>query len=173
METFPHLQFKWKTFLLRPKPQEREFEKFKAYTESWLRPAKMETGAIFQPWSTDEGPPSHSVPPHLAAKAAARISKEAFETYHERLMVAYFSENRNITDQKVLREMWGDLGLPADRFQLSEEDEILAEVVGEHNEAVNLGITGVPAVVMDGYPFPVVGVQNDDVYHRLLHQAEA
>ncbi len=133
----------------------------------------MEKGAVFRPWATDEGPPSHSVPPHLAAKAAARISAEAFEKYHERLMIAYFTENRNITDQKVLKELWINLDLPSEAFQLSEEDDILQEVVTEHNEAVNLGITGVPAVVMEGLPFPMVGVQNDEVYYRLINQAHA
>ena len=131
----------------------------------------MEEKAIFRPWATDEGPPSHSVPPHLAAKAAARISQGAFEKYHDRLMIAYFTENRNITDQKVLKEIWSDLDLPAEAFRISEEDDILQEVVNEHNEAVTLGITGVPAVVMEGLSFPMVGVQNDEVYHRLISQA--
>lgn len=143
-------------------------EKFKAYTESWQRPAKMEEQAVFRVWSTDEGPPSHSIPPHLAAKAAARIGPEAFERYHDRLMTAYFTENRNITDQNVLRELWNDLALPARAFRVSEEEEILQEVVTEHNEAVNLGITGVPAVTMEGLPFPLIGVQNDEVYYRLI-----
>ena len=131
----------------------------------------MEEEAEFRPWTTDEGPPSHSVPPHLAAKAAARISPEAFEKYHSRLMIAYFSENRDITDQTVLKELWVDLDLPSQAFWASEEDDILQEVVTEHNEAVNLGITGVPAVVLDGSPFPMVGVQNDEVYYRLINQA--
>jgi len=131
----------------------------------------MEQEAVFRPWATDEGPPSHSVPPHLAAKAAARISREAFAKYHDRLMIAYFTENRNITDQKVLKEIWADLDLPAEAFRISEEDDILQEIVTEHNEAVNLGITGVPAVIMEGLPFPMVGVQNDEVYHRLINQA--
>jgi len=133
----------------------------------------MEEEAMFRPWATDEGPPSHSVPPHLAAKAAARISPEAFEKYHDHLMVAYFTENRNITDQKVLKEIWVNLDLPSDAFRVSEEDDILQEVVAEHNEAVNLGITGVPAVTMEGLPFPMVGVQNDEVYYRLISQVNA
>lgn len=133
----------------------------------------MESEAVFRPWATDEGPPSHSVPPHLAAKAAARISPEAFEKYHDRLMIAYFTENRNITDQKVLKEIWANLDLPSEAFLASEDDDILQEVVMEHNEAVNLGITGVPAVVMEGSPFPMVGVQNDEVYYRLINQTKA
>lgn len=131
----------------------------------------MEEEAVFRPWATDEGPPSHSVPPHLAAKAAARISPRAFEKYHDLLMIAYFTENRNITDQRVLKEIWMNLDLPSEAFWVSEEDEVLREVVTEHNEAVNLGITGVPAVVMEALPFPMVGVQNDEVYYRLISQA--
>ena len=131
----------------------------------------MEKEAVFRAWSTNEGPPSHSVPPHLAAKAAARLSPEAFEKYHDRLMIAYFTENRNITAEDVLREIWDSLGLPPEAFRLSEEKDILQEVLAEHNEAVDLGLTGVPAVIMDGLPFPMIGVQNDEVYYRLIKQA--
>ena len=67
------LELRWKSFLLRPQPEPgRDLEKFRRYTEGWRRAAQEEPAAEFQVWSTDEGPPSHSVPAHLVAKAAAR-----------------------------------------------------------------------------------------------------
>ena len=64
----------WRSFLLRPHPDPRRtLEKFRVYTQSWQRAAEDPDGGTFQVWQSDAGPPSHSVPPHLVAKAAARL----------------------------------------------------------------------------------------------------
>ena len=66
------VSIEWRPFLLRPHPDPgRTLEKFRAYTASWARPAAEPDGGTFRVWATEEGPPSHSVPPHLVAKAAA------------------------------------------------------------------------------------------------------
>ena len=76
----------WRSFLLRPRPDPgRTAEKFVAYTRSWLRPAAEPDSGTFRVWQGEAGPPSHSLPPHLIAKAAARIDAEAFRLIHERL----------------------------------------------------------------------------------------
>ena len=70
------VQIVWRSFLLRPGPVPgRTLEKFRAYTQSWLRPAADADGGTFRVWQTDAGPPSHSIPPHLAAKAAAECGR--------------------------------------------------------------------------------------------------
>ena len=81
---------RWKSFLLRPYPEPRTLEEFRAYTESWRRPAAQEDAGRFTVWSTEEPPPSHSVPPAIAAKAAARQGADAFARYHRALMENYF-----------------------------------------------------------------------------------
>ena len=74
----------WRAFLLRPRPDaSRTLETFRAYTRSWMRPAAEPDGGTFRVWATDEGPPSHSVPAHLIAKAAATIGPQAFRAMHE------------------------------------------------------------------------------------------
>ena len=35
-------------------------------------------------WTGDAGPPSHSVPPHVAAKAAATLGADALRALHDR-----------------------------------------------------------------------------------------
>ena len=81
------LEIEWRSFLLRPQPDPRRtLEKFKRYTDSWKRPAEEEPSAGFRVWATEEGPPSHSIPPHLVAKAAATLGPEAFENIHERIL---------------------------------------------------------------------------------------
>jgi predicted DsbA family dithiol-disulfide isomerase len=165
------LEVDWKSFLLRPEPRQVPLEEFKKYTESWRRPADMEEEAVFRVWSTDEGPPSHSIPPHVAAKAAASLGPEAFEKVHERLMRAYFTENRNITDTKVLHELWENLGLAREVLEKADNPEMLKEIFAEHNEAINHGVNGVPAIRMEGVPGVLTGVQDEEVYRRLIRRA--
>ena len=89
---------------------------FRRYTQSWQRPAAEEPEAGFVPWASDEGPPSWSVPPHRVAKAAARIDAGAGEAMHDALFDAYFRRSRDITDDRVLLDLWSGVGLDPDRF---------------------------------------------------------
>ncbi len=157
----------WRSFLLRPYPDpKRTLEQFRAYTESWRRPAADADGGTFRVWATDEGPPSHSVPPHLIAKAAARLGREAFRAMHDRLLHAYFAENRDVTKAGTLLALWREAGLPEEGFAHAGDDAILRAVVDEHNEAVRREIDGVPTVVMDGIDVPVVGAMPYETYRR-------
>ena len=103
---------------------------------------------MFRVWQSDEGPPTHSVPPHLVAKAAATLGRDAFERVHARCLHAYFAENRDISSA---RDAARDLarGRPA-RGELERvaDPELLRRVAEEHNQAVELGVNGVPAVAM-------------------------
>ncbi len=100
--------------MLRPRRSDppRTLEQFRDYTRSWERCAAEEPTAGFRVWATDEGPPSHSVPAHMVAKAAARLGEEAFESIHERLLDAYFRKNRDISDDDTLRVIWTEADLP-------------------------------------------------------------
>ena len=163
----------WRSFLLRPEPDpNRTLEKFKEYTQSWGRPARMEPETVFKPWVGDEeGPPSHSFPPHQAAKIAARIGPEAFEKFHERLLRAYFSENRDITSRKVLEELWLDVGLPAGALDDLDDPEITRQIVSEHVESMRCGVSGVPAIRLENVEGVLVGAQELEVYERLVQKA--
>jgi predicted DsbA family dithiol-disulfide isomerase len=165
------LRVEWRSFLLRPQPQAgRSLEAFRAYTESWRRPAADADAGRFRVWATDEGPPSHSVPPHLVAKAAAELGQQAFHDIHERLLAAYFGDNRDITDRHTLTAIWTEAGLaPADIARAS-EPHVLDAVIAEHNEAVELGITGVPAVRVAGQTAFVTGAQPYEVYRRWVEK---
>lgn len=159
------LVLRWQSWLLRPRPAtRRDLDAFRAYTQSWLRPAAETDAGRFRPWASDAGPPSHSVPPHLVAKAAAQLGPEAFHRMHERLLEAYFHESRDITDDATLRALWAEADLPAGDFARREDPALLREVLAEHDEGVALGISGVPtlrvegrdALVMGAHPIPVL-----------------
>lgn len=166
------VRIEWRSFLLRPYPDpSRTLEKFRAYTRSWQRPAADPDGGTFRVWATNEGPPSHSVPPHLVAKAAATVSDDAFQRMHMRLLHAYFAENRDITNVVTLQALWMDLQLPADAFGRMEDDALLEEVTTQHDEAVALGVTGVPAVRIAGNDAVILGAQPIEFYRRWVERA--
>jgi predicted DsbA family dithiol-disulfide isomerase len=161
----------WRTFLLRPYPDpERTLEQFRAYTGSWLRPAAEPDAGSFRVWQSDEGPPSHSVPPHLVAKAAAALGAEAFRAMHARLLHAYFAENRDITAAETLLALWREVGLPEASFAAAAREEALREVVEQHNDAVRREVTGVPAVMMVGNDTPIVGAMPYETYRRWVER---
>lgn len=158
----------WKSYLLRPEPaaSPRDLEKFRAYTRGWSRPAAEPDAGRFRPWESDAGPPSHSVPPHLAASAAAALGRAAFDSLHERLFEAYFAENRDITDRATLRALWGEVGLPAGEFERCDDPALREAVLADHREAVDLGVHGVPAVRIEPNLVATVGAHSLEQYRR-------
>lgn len=163
----------WRSYLLRPEPRAADpsgeaLEKFRRYTRSWLRPAAEADSGEFRVWEGDEAPPSHSIPAHVVAKAAARIDSLAFRRLHLRLLRAYFAENRDISDPQTLRACWGDSGLASERFSESEDPSLVQEVLADHREALDCGATGVPGVRLDGNPAVIVGAQPLELYQRWL-----
>lgn len=168
------LELVWRSFLLRPQPDPRvTLEKFRAYTRSWERPAAEPDAATFRVWATDAGPPSHSIPPHLAARAAARLGREAFDRLHELLLHAYFAENRDITDEETLRDLWAVAGLSPAGFEQWRDPEFLESVMADYRGALEEGITGVPTVRMEGRDGFIMGSQPLELYQRWVRRALA
>jgi predicted DsbA family dithiol-disulfide isomerase len=157
----------WRSYLLRPDPNEaRNLEKFRTYTKGWERPAAEPDGGTFRVWKGYEGPPSHSVPPHLVAHAAAKLGRAEFDAVHERLFSAYFAESRDITRTETLRAIWKECRLPEGAFERRDDPALREAVLADHKEAIELGIHGVPAVRIDPNPIAAVGAQSLDAYRR-------
>jgi predicted DsbA family dithiol-disulfide isomerase len=168
------LELEWRSFLLRPRPEPgRDLAKFVRYTQSWLRPASEPDAPVFRVWESTEGPPSHSVPAHLAAKAAAALGPDAFAALHGRLLRAYFEQSRDISAEGTLRALWAEAGLPEAAFAARGDPTLLERTLAEHDEAVSLGITGVPAVRVAGTDAFVLGAQPLAVYRRWLERLRA
>jgi predicted DsbA family dithiol-disulfide isomerase len=168
----PALAVEWKSYLLRARPEPgRDLEKFRAYTQGWLRVAADEPRAPFVPWASDAGPPSHSVPAHTVAKAAAEISADAGARVRDRLFRAYFAESRDISDPATLAALWTEAGLDAAAFETAGDPRFVRAVFADHEEAQALGATGVPAVRLADQDFVLVGAQPEAVYKRWLSRA--
>jgi len=161
------IEIVWKSYLLRPEAaRSRDLEKFRAYTQSWRKPAAEPDGGTFRVWQSDAGPPSQSLPPHLVARAAAELGRASFDAVHEHLFHAYFAENRDITDRETLRAIWRECGLADAAFDRSEAPEIREAVLADYREATELGVHGVPAVRIEPNPIATVGAHSIDVYRR-------
>ncbi len=166
------LRIEWRSFLLRPKPGGgRDLERFRKYTRSWERPAAEPESGTFRIWDGEAGPPSHSVPPHQVAKAAARLGREAFEQVHDRLLHTYFALNRDITARETLRQIWAEATLPAERFEEVDDPDLVEEIHREHNEAIELGATGVPAVRRADQDVAITGAFPVEFYRRWIVRA--
>jgi predicted DsbA family dithiol-disulfide isomerase len=168
------LALEWRSFLLRPRPQERTpeaLERFRAYSRGWLRVAEDEPRAPFRVWASDAGPPTHSLPPHLVAKAAAALGVDAGRRMRERLFRAYFAESRDVSERAVLEALWAEAGLDPTGFARSDDPELVRRTRAEHEEAVACGATGVPAVRLAGQDFALVGAQPEAVYLRWFRRA--
>ena len=176
------VELEFRAFLLRPKPRSepespehaaRALEKFRVYTRSWERVGADADAGEFRVWATDNGPPSHSIPAHLVAKAAGRLGPDAFRRMHERLLQAYFVDNLDTSDDDTLRSLWRELGLEDAAFGDHRDPAILREVLSEHNEAIEYGATGVPAVRLDGHEAVIVGAQPEALYRRWIERSLA
>lgn len=168
------VEVEWRSYLLRPhEKKNRDLARFKKYTETWLRPGAEPDAGAFRVWSSNEGPPTHSVPAHQVAKAAASVSPEAFRKIHARLMTAYFAENRDISSFSVLRSLWDAENLPSEAFEVSHSDEIRELIFSEFEEARELGATGVPALRRSDNQAVVVGAHPESLYRRWIEKSLA
>lgn len=168
------IDFEWRAFLLRPvaKP-DRDLEKFRVYTEGWLRVAEDEPRAPFRVWASDDKPPTHSIPPHLTAKAALALGAKAGAQMRERLFRAYFSENRDISADDTLRALWEQLDFPRADFEKRLDPALERAVQDEHREAIECGATGVPAIRLAEHEFVLMGAQPEALYKRWFERARA
>ena len=169
----PELEVCWRSYLLPSRPGRRDLERFRAYTRSWSRPAEEADAGRFQSWQGDTAPPNSNLPPQIASKAAARQGPEAFEALHERLFHAYFAESRDISDRGTLLDLWRESGLPEGGFAAMDDAELRRQVVAEHQEALDLGATGVPSLRVWDSDAVVTGALPLATYRRWVARTRA
>ena len=115
--------------------------------------------------------PSHSIPPHLVAKAAAELGDDAFHRIHDALLKAYFSENRDISSESTLRSIWDECGLDAREFDRSRNPEHLKLTIDQHNEALSCGANGAPAFRLSHIPAAIVGAHPVETLSRWVKRS--
>lgn len=166
------VEIDWRPYLLRPTPRgPRDLERFRKYTESWLRPGAEADVDSFRVWSSNAPPPSHSLPAHQLARIAADTSPAAFRGVHAAIMRAYFWQNRDISSFDVLRSIWLDQGLPREAFERARASEVESAILAAFEAAREQGVTGVPAMRRIDNDSIIVGAHPEELYRRWIERS--
>jgi predicted DsbA family dithiol-disulfide isomerase len=134
--------------------------------EERLRGRFAEEGLEYQP-NPDVVPNSFTA---LRLSELAR-DLERHDEIHDRLMDAYWRDGVNIGDPDELRRLAHDLP-PDDVERVLTTDAYADRVHASTNEAVSVGVTGVPAWVIDGRLL-VPGAQPREVFEQAFAQLAA
>ena len=101
---------------------------------------------------------------HLAGEHGAQ------EAMKERLLQAYFSEGRLISDPETLLFTGAEVGLPEREIhELLGSEHFAEEVRGDERAATELGISGVPTFIVDR-TVGVTGAQPPELILEMLRQ---
>jgi predicted DsbA family dithiol-disulfide isomerase len=105
------------------------------------------------------------------ALEAAEYAKEVglHDPYHRATFSAYFDDQRNIGDRAVLKEIAEGVGLDWPTLEERLETGYYTELVERQiAEAHQLGLTGVPAYILDRYL--IVGAQPYEVFRHAMQR---
>jgi predicted DsbA family dithiol-disulfide isomerase len=115
---------------------------------------------------------SEHIPNSRAALRVAELARDAgvHEALHDRLMHAYWGEGEDLGDHDVLRRHAAAAGVDAAEVDdVLGSDRYLDRVLASTQEAVSIGVTGVPAFLLDGRLL-VLGAQPEEVFERAFEQ---
>jgi predicted DsbA family dithiol-disulfide isomerase len=112
-------------------------------------------------WSLATAQPTNTFDAHRVIALAT--TQGLADQMSERLFRAYFCEGDLVSDHDRLGELAADVGVTAVE-ELWRSDAFVADVRGDEVAAQELGITGVPCLLLDG-KFMVVGAQGS---HQIL-----
>jgi protein disulfide-isomerase len=120
-------------------------------------------------WSLKNARPTNTFDAHRLIALASTQSLDA--TLSELLFHAYFSEGRLLSERDTLREIAQSAGLSD--IDSAWSDDAYAQVVrSDENMALELGITGVPSLLVDE-KFMIVGAQGSEHILDVLNRAWA
>ena len=118
-------------------------------------------------WSLGKAQPTNTFDAHRVIALAT--TQGLGGDVSERLFRAYFCEGELISDHERLSELAGEVGVTG-VDELWGGDAFAANVRGDEAAAQELGITGVPCLLLDG-KFMVVGAQGSDQILDVLRRA--
>jgi predicted DsbA family dithiol-disulfide isomerase len=111
-------------------------------------------------------------------RAALRLGEHAraqrlHGAFHDRLMDAYWAESRDIGDHDELRALASDVGLDPDEVEVVLAGDRYGDVVeSSTQQAVSIGVTGVPGFVLDRRLL-VLGAQPEALFEQAFEQLAA
>jgi predicted DsbA family dithiol-disulfide isomerase len=131
-----------------------------------VRAAQMNPDLGFAIPKVGQKYPRSSVPAQVVAAAVQLEHPDRLEAVEENLFGAMFRELRDVSDPVELRRIVQAADVPESIVDRALADPVLRErVFAEHQEALDEGVRGVPALVVPGYA-PVTGAIPLDVLRR-------
>ena len=182
LEARPHIQsdISWHAFLLNPEMPAEGMEredymrlKFGGETRSRrvnnaISAAGRAAGISFEFGNIRRTP--STVDSHRLVRFADRHEKAGAAV--EALYRAYFLNGQDIGHRSVLFQIGDRLGLDVDQLRTYIYSDLDIDDIGEQNaRAHRLGISGVPAFIIDG-ELSISGAQEPAVFHRIFDVAE-
>ena len=173
------LSITWRSFELDPQaPPEREGELAGHLARKYGMPIEQARSAQTQLTETadaegldfhlDRARSGNTFDGHRLIHLAAEHGLQA--EMKERLLHAYFTEGRLISDPDTLRELGTELGLPADELEATIASDRFADAVREDEQtATGLGLSGVPTFIVDRQ-LGVTGAQPPELLLQMLRQ---
>jgi predicted DsbA family dithiol-disulfide isomerase len=142
----------WRPFELNPEMPKAGVDR-RAYRSakfgSWQRSQALDAQVAFNHDKMERTP--NTVDAHRLILLAGQQGKQ--DDVVEGLFAAYFNEGRDIGDAAILADVGASVGLDRARIlAMFASDEGQAEVRSELHRAVNLRVSGVPTVLVDGVP---------------------
>jgi predicted DsbA family dithiol-disulfide isomerase len=131
---------------------------------------KRRFGALMAEEGLEYGERTHTYNSRLAQELAVWGDEAGVtDALHDALFRAYFVEARNLALTDVLVDVAATVGLDAAEACQAMEERRYRSIVDAHWErARNMGVTGVPTFVADGYA--VVGAQPYEAMEGLMSQ---
>ena len=182
IDQFPHnehIQINYKSYQLDPTAKHIPG---KEYTETFAQLKNIPTEQVVAinnqlteqaslvglTYHFDEMQYSNTFDAHQLAKYAAEQGKEKEIT--ERLLYAYFTESKLISDHKTLIELAKEIGLNAEDVErVLQEDAYSNNMQQDIKEAHRIGVQGVPFFVFNN-KFAVSGAQPIETFTNVLQK---
>ncbi len=140
------IELEHRSFLLLPEGASRTFTE---YHLEHRRAAWKMSGLPYDLPPVGSPYPTSSLPALSAARWVQHEYPEHFDEFDLSLYDAFFRETADISDPEVLADLAEQVGLPAERLMAAVEDgEFDGRVLAEHEDALALGISAVPTVLI-------------------------
>jgi predicted DsbA family dithiol-disulfide isomerase len=171
------IHIEWKSFMLRQTEAGRKTrQEFLEYSKLWAPMSDLDPRlAVTAPWGSQDPHPSHSLPALAASKLVRTFGDDIEAEFHHRMFKAYFYENRTISDDDVIAAIAGEAGLDTIDFAtkfVEQRTGLEREVTNDHNEAIQLGVTAVPTVIVNNR-VAIPGAQETETYVQVINDVLA
>ncbi len=102
--------------------------------------------------------------------AAETSSEDVVNAFHRRVYRAYWEDAENLGDSNVLQRLMTECGLNWDAFApLLESGHYDGTMQQQHDEAMMIGLNGVPSFVVEG-KYGVVGAQPVETFVEIIEK---